>query len=245
MQSFAQQLPVRLKVGTYNVGHFNQGELGGFQGRHSEAEALKWKAWVGAQALDIFGVQEWNEGFDKDSTMNAAEHILKPYYDHVYLGDRRTWIYNGIATHYKLANIRIKYWAGDYYALMGDLNLGGKTITVISTHIPWQQKWHADALDLFVAELKKHEYFICLGDMNAKDEEQLRFRKEGFNIANGGHQGWFVTAATGKVMNRAENLHIDNILTSRNIKIMNVAAPYTGLNDQDHLPVTADLIITD
>ena len=33
-----------------------------------------------------------------------------------------------------------------------------------------------------------------MGDMNALDATQLRFVEEGFNIANGGYQGFFVTA---------------------------------------------------
>ena len=38
--------------------------------------------------------------------------------------------------------------------------------------------------------------------------------------------------------------HIDNIITSENIKIMNINAPLSYLNDFDHLPIIADLIIT-
>lgn len=30
-----------------------------------------------------------------------------------------------------------------------------------------------------------------MGDMNSSDEEQMKFIDEGFNIANGGNQGWF------------------------------------------------------
>lgn len=240
----AQELPIRLKVGTYNVGHFNQGNIGGFQGGQPAAEVMRWRAWIGSQSLDILGVNEWNKGFDKDSTLNAEEQILKPFYNNIYMGDRRTWIYNGIATHYRLTNLRKKYWAGDYYAIMGDLRLGGKTITVISTHIPWQEKWHTAALTMFIAELKKLEYFICLGDMNATDEEQLRFLEAGFNMANGGAQGWFCTVPMAKLQGHKDNLNIDNIICSKNIKIMNVQAPYTGLNDQDHLPVLAEVVIS-
>jgi endonuclease/exonuclease/phosphatase family metal-dependent hydrolase len=115
-------------------------------------------------------------------------------------------------------------------------------------HIPWQKEGHAPALKAFIAELKKYEYFICFGDTNSSDAEILSVRDAGFNIANGGNQGWFVTAA-GDVrrngMIDGKDKHIDNIITSKNIKIMNVSAPYTTLNDMDHLPIIADVIITD
>lgn len=239
------QNPVKLRVGTYNVGHFNQGSLGGFQGKHVKHELLRWKEWIGRQSMDFFIVNEWNKGFDKDSTLNAEDELLKPYYENIYFGDQNTWIYNGIATNYKLTNIRQKYWYGDYYAIIGDLVIGKKTITLMSTHIPWQKDWHVPALDMILAEMKKYKYLVCMGDMNAFDDEQLRFQSEGFNIANGGNQGWFFTAPTGKAMGKKDGINIDNIITSKNIKIMNVSAPFTGLNDLDHLPVLADIVITE
>jgi endonuclease/exonuclease/phosphatase family metal-dependent hydrolase len=114
-------------------------------------------------------------------------------------------------------------------------------------HIPWSKEGHAPALDSLMADLKKYEYFICFGDTNAKDAEILRFQDAGFNIANGGYLGWFATAASGlnqSLMKDGPDKHIDNIITSKNIKIMNVSAPHTGLNDLDHLPIIADVIIT-
>lgn len=236
--------PIKLRVATYNVGHFNQGELGGFQGRHANPEMLKWKAWIGEQSIDILGLNEWNKHFDKDSVFNAEENILSGYYNNIYFGDQNTWIYNGIATNYTLTNLRQKYSHGDYYALLGDLKIGDITVTVISTHIPWQKQWHTSALESLISDLKQYEYFICLGDINAIDEEQLNFKKAGFNIANGGNQGWFCTAPSGELAGKKDGIHIDNIITSKNIKIMKVSAPFTGLNDQDHLPVISDIIIT-
>ncbi len=117
-------LPLRLKVGTYNVGHFNQGRLGGFQWTDKPttvtAELNNWRKWIGEQSLDILGVNEWNRYFDKDSTYKAEDELLAPYYSNVYFGDENTWIYNGIATNYKLENIRQETSHGDYYAVMGD-----------------------------------------------------------------------------------------------------------------------------
>ena len=249
---FAQSrdnIPLKLRVSSYNIGHFNQGRLGGFQGEGKmvQAELQNWKNWIGKESIDILSVNEWNKYFDKDSTYLAQEHILEPYYNNIYFGKETRWIYNGIATNYTLENIRQVKWAGDYYALLGDLVIGEKTITVISAHIPWQKDWHKPSMDSLIAELKKYEYFICLGDINAFDEGQLRFLQAGFNMANGGNMGWFGTAAaTNLAAGRkgGANTNIDNIITSKNIKIMNVSAPLTGLNDLDHLPIIADVVVT-
>src|SRR5690606_9503092 len=242
-------IPLKLRVSTYNIGHFNQGRLGGFQGEGKivEAELQNWKNWIGKESIDIFTVQEWNKFFDRDSTYLAKEHLLEPYYNNIHFGKENRWVYNGIATNYPLKNIRQVKWSGDYYALLGDLVIGEKTITILSTHIPWQKDWHKPSLDSLISELKKHEYFICLGDINAFDEGQQKFLQAGFNMANGGHMGWFPTAAaTNLAAGRkgGANTNIDNIITSKNIKIMNVSTPLTGLNDLDHLPIIADVVVT-
>lgn len=256
------ETPVKFRVGTYNVGHFNQGMKGGLEvrgknfypadktvtGKYIQQEMQAWRKWIGEQGLDFFGVQEWNRYFDQDSTFIAEKELLQPYYNNIYFGDEHPWIYNGIAINYRLTNLRQKYWFNDYYALIGDLKVGNKTIQVISTHIPWQVKGHAPALDSIMLELKKFRYFFMFLDTNSTDAEILRFQAEGFNIANGGNQGWFATASGGVSlvgMKDGVNKHIDNIITSKNIKIMNVSGPHTGLNDMDHLPLVADLVVTE
>lgn len=257
----ADKAPLKLRVGTFNVGHFNQGIKGGLEirgkgaypnnktvtGKYVLGQMLGWRKWIGAQSLDIFAVEEWNYYFDQDSTFKATDELLKPYYNNIHFGTQNTWIYNGIATNYQLTNIREKHWSGEYYALIGDIKIGETTLTFISTHIPWQKQTHAPALQALLQELKKYPYFICCGDMNASDKDQLLFKQAGFNIANGGNMGWFPTtpgALARMGMLDGANRHIDQIVTSPNIKIMNVSAPHTGLNDEDHLPILADLVVT-
>lgn len=252
--------PLKLRVASYNVGHFNQGLAGGFRfmGGSSakkdertgmaKRQVAAWRQWISEQSLDVIGFQEWNRHFDVDSAFNAQDELLNPFYNNVYLGKEHTWIYNGIATNYKLTNLRTKYTKGDYYALIGDLKIGNKVITVISTHIPWQKDWHTPALKAFIEDLKQYESFICFGDMNSPDDDQMLFREAGFNMANGGYQGWFGTASGSLISEGRQgkaDKNIDNIVTSKNIKIMNVSAPRTGVNDFDHLPVIADIIITE
>src|SRR5690606_2649215 len=142
------------------IGHFNQGSLGGFQGggKLAKAELQNWKNWIGRESIDFLIVNEWNKYFDKDSAYIAEDALLKPFYSNIHFGKETRWIYNGIATNYKLTNLRQVDWAGDYYALLGDLVIGEKTITIVSTHIPWQKEWHSSSLDSLIAELKKYEY---------------------------------------------------------------------------------------
>jgi endonuclease/exonuclease/phosphatase family metal-dependent hydrolase len=239
------KLPLRLYIGTYNVGHFNQGKVGGYQGDEVKEELMRWKNWIGAQKFDIFVVNEWNNCFDKDSVYDAKKELLKPFFENLYFGKTFKYINNGICTNFELTNIRTVTWSRhDYYAILGDWKVGGITVTIMSTHVPWQEEHHEPSFAMQLEEMKKYKYLICCGDMNASDKNQLRFTEAGFNAAQGDREGWHCTAAGGRERGRTHNLNIDNIVTTKNIRIMNISAPETGLNDHDHFPLTADLIIT-
>ncbi len=242
----ADGIPLKLRVGTYNVGHFNQGKLGGYQGEDVQEEMERWRTWIGQQSMDIFMITEWNNGFDKDSTLNATEALLKPFYNNIYFGKANTWIYNGIATNLELKNLRqVDLTHKEYYAIVGDLQIREKIITIMSVHIPWQECCHESSVDALISEMQKYEYVICGGDMNAPNKNQRKFYDAGFNIANGGHEGWHCTAAKRCDNDDAfETRNIDNIITSKNIKIMNVSAPHTALSNEDHWPILADVVVT-
>lgn len=241
-------LPLKLRVGTYNVGHFNQGEPGGYSGKQIEAEMQQWRKWIGQQSLDIFFMSEWNSTFDQNKTLNATHELLKPFYNNIAFGEEFTWIHNGIATNYQLTNVRqIDLTHKEYYALAADLILGNKTITLMSVHVPWQECCHESSLQMLIDEMKKYEYVICAGDINASNKNQLRFVSEGFNMANGGNEGWFCTWAKDcdKEDKEKYNASLDNIITSKNIKIFNVSAPQNTMTDRDHWPIVADIVITE
>jgi endonuclease/exonuclease/phosphatase family metal-dependent hydrolase len=236
--------PLKIRVGTYNVGHFNQGKLGGYQESDAQQAAKRWRAWIKQQSLDIFFVNEWDVHFDKAGTMNATELLLEPIYSDVLFGKKNKWIYNGIATNLKLSNLRqVALTHKQYYATLADWNCGNAVITLMSVHVPWQECCHETSIDALIAELKKHKYVICGGDLNAPDRNVLKIKAAGFNVANGGDEGWFCTAAA-RCGTTTNDVHIDNIITTKNIKLSKVAAPNTGLNDLDHLPIMADATIT-
>src|SRR5690606_18286567 len=137
---------------------------------------------------------------------------------------------HGNATKYSARNGWPGGLDGGLYAINGGITVGEKLLSGNSTQGPWQKEWHDRSLEKLIGELKKYEYFICMGDINAKDENQLKFVEAGFNMANGGHLGWFSTSASAltKTGRTGEpNTNIDNIITSPNIKIFNVSSPKT------------------
>ncbi len=235
--------PLAIRVGTYNVGHFNQGSLGGYQESDPQTAAERWRQWIQRQSFDVFFVQEWNQYFDKDGVIQAAQTLLRPIHDHLVFGQMNTWIYNGIAARHPLSNPRqVPLTHAEYYAILADWQVEDVTITLMSVHVPWQSCCHESSIDALIAELKKHEYVICGGDLNAPDRNILKIKAAGFNVANGGDEGWFCTAAA-RCGTATADVNIDNLVTSTNITIRNVSAALTGLGDRDHLPLRADLVI--
>lgn len=224
-----------VRIGTYNVGHFNDGKLGGYQGEDVLSYMQKWKKWIQEQKLDILSLNEWSLYFDKSNTVNATDSLLAPFYKNIYFGIRDAWIYNGICTNYEVdehSHKQIKWNKTNYYAIFEDVFIEDKRVTIIATHLPWQAT-HQKAMEELIEELKQYEYFICFGDMNATDEEQTAFTNYGFNIANGGSYGFFKTYEGEK------HIHLDNIVTSNNIEILEVISPNPNLSKGDHFPLEA------
>lgn len=235
--------PVTIRVGTFNVGHFNQGKLGGYQEADVDAAVQRWRDWIKAQALDFFFVNEWNFHFDRARTREATDHLLKPLYNQVVFGPQHTWIYNGIATNYRITKTgEVPLTHKDYYAVCAEWPVRGVKVTLMSVHVPWQKEAHDTSIDALIAEMQRHPYLICCGDLNTPDRNVLKLKAAGFNVANGGAEGWFCTAAS-KCGQATDRVHIDNIITSPNLDIRKVSAPRTGLNDLDHLPVLAEVVL--
>ncbi len=230
-----------LKACAFNTGHFNQGELGGYQGRNVLDTLSIWKDWVCKQGCDIFFLQEWNMYFDKDSAYNAQREILDPYYKNILWGDNNTYIHNGICTNLPLENKRIEHLSTDYYALVADVEIADQKVSLISVHLNWQEEHHMNDLNQFIEFLSGFDSFIAGGDMNASQAEQLLFKQAGFNIANGGDAGFICTWPMGAV--KATNYCIDNIVTSTNIEIRHPHSVITNVNDQDHFPILAEIVI--
>ena len=68
--------PIKLRVGTYNVGYFNQGKLGGYQGEDVSEELQRWHKWISEQSMDIFSLVEWNSAFDKDGKIPVIADLI-------------------------------------------------------------------------------------------------------------------------------------------------------------------------
>ena len=231
-----------LKVASFNTGHFNMGDLGGYQGDSVIGTLSLWRDWISKQQCEILFVQEWNVFFDKDSVYTAQKELLDPFYKHVVWGELNTWIHNGICTNFPIQGKQVKKLSGDYYAVVTSADIAGKQVALISVHLNWNVNYHMLDLTQFIEFLQGFEYFIAGGDMNASQAGQLLFKTAGFNMANGGDYG-FISTSPGGTSKVSDRCCLDNIITSANIEIRHPYSSITNVNDQDHLPILAEVVI--
>jgi len=239
-KAWSQQVS-HLKVGTWNVGHFNSGKLGGYQGTDAIAGVAQWQRFIETNKPDIFCVQEWNTYFDKDSSIVACDRLATPFYQSIWLYQPlySRWILNGIFTNYPVdesSRYTIGLAQDVYYVMSQTITIDGHKLDVLCGHIPWNSKYHAEALRLLKEELRRHKIFIFMADTNSLQEEQLLFRtEEGYHTANPIDSTWILTTADGK--------YYDNIIASSNITFDRVSSSASGLYEGDHFPVFCDITI--
>ena len=233
-----------LKVASFNTGHFNMGALGGYQGTKVEETLSHWRDWISGQQFDILFLQEWNLFFDKNRKYTAQTELLDPFYEYIFWGDLQDWVLNGICTNLTARDAQVKYFHGYYYAVVAYTNFSGKTVALISAHLSRDIHLHKSDIQQFIEFLGTFDCFVAGGDLNATQEDHLLFKDAGYHIANGGINGFFKTfPGYDPVSDTYNNSYADNIITSADIEIRNPFTITTNLNDHDHLPVIAEVVI--
>jgi len=90
--------------------------------------------------------------------------------------------------------------------------------------------------------MNEEEHVILMGDFNAYSVSEFEFfQKAGYRIANGGEFGTFDTWTNFDKPSSWKNRAIDNIIVSRDIRILNVSVDRRDLSD--HSMLIADLVL--
>lgn len=123
------------------------------------------------------------------------------------------------------------------------LEVDGQKVSIYNTHLSVESaQIRQDQMHELVNLIKadSNPYKICVGDFNTvySTEEWYPFLDE-FNLANGQDEVWLDTynGTEGNVTSRV----LDNIITTRNIRISNVQMVETSLSD--HNLLYADLVL--
>lgn len=212
---------------------------------------------------DLCGMQEWNNTI---GTIQSSV-LMDEFFDDT----ESSYVYPvqtaalTMGSKYELTDFQLVQYvnqsSGDSrYYQKAYVNIDGKRICFVNTHLGTSSIRNAQFLELLSA-LENEDYFVCFGDFNFRIEEagdseynlsiQLALNK-GFNSAQNadeilltGYHGETVATSTSSVA-------LDNIITSSNIDISDVAIDTLKFTDGlcvaneiiiDHVPIVATLTI--
>lgn len=237
-----------ITITTWNVGLFKDGTH-----RPTEAEApgqiANFLRTIGKCNADIINMQEYAYYVDSNNTYPSM-HLIDfkyPYTRH-YTGSGAT----KTGSKYETSEItKIIFNSGSnrecYYC---DINVKGKTITVINAHLSIERDpsahRNADIAQL-IEFMNTRDYVILTGDFNvASDAEFDAFKSAGYTLCNGGVFGWFDTWPVWANMWEGFTTdwpcyHLDNIIVTSNIIPQYVECVESKISD--HAPLLAVLKI--
>lgn len=247
----AYKKSISLKVCSFNVGIWTDGKSSHARvdDENVETEAIKLRRFLGNENFDFLLCEEATHEFDKSYKINAYDYCFKnnlPYgwctSDRSVSVQARQFLLTG---KYKLNNVTYHDYvnASTRGYVTFTSTIMGREITFINCHLSsgysaddeMRSKERAELIQV----LKNCEYGVLMGDFNARSIDDFNDFSE-FNVANHGYYGDFKTwPAANEIDLGWPNGCIDNIITTKSIKITNVLMGEIAMSD--HKPLIAEL----
>ena len=245
----------RLRIASWNIGHFALGtnyDTAITAGTYPTMSA-KWRDKINSLNADILCCCEYNTNIvNSTSTANRvlAQRTVFSLYKYAMVGSKPS------ATSYMQTAIFSQFLTRCYgeftyknvvqvgrYAAATVVNLGGRDVVIVSTHLDWDQGEHgAEYRATQMAQLKSmfsnYPYVVICADWNViSSDEYATFTDDGWKAANVGYMGVINTHPAGD----SPSGPIDNIICKGvNIKQVGI------INDaelSDHCCIWADIVI--
>ena len=239
---------IKLKIMTYNVQWFT--------GINSQLDMQK--QIVNKYHANIIGLQE----LTTTGRINSVGRKALAGYDNLYLSKHKNFL--GIASVYPLKNVRSHEFTfqdpedmaryGETRSYMtGSLEVGGKTITIINTHLCYlTSSVKYKQMNQIFRRAQKSPSVIITGDFNCFDDDSQMFNKfidAGYNLANCAAKitkTWTDKTSVRRLSQMT--FPTDNVITSGDIEIKKVVFDKTKLSYPngfmiDHIPIIVTLCI--
>lgn len=223
-----------LTVGTWNI-------------KRGDGKLLNQGRLIFDQQPDILGVQEAYQKLNaKDIVDNLASlktremshNVLSPTIDYSDGGEYG----NGLISRYDMTNIEtFPLDSGSYEKRLlqkAVMTIGDKTVSFYNTHFSYNSKAIRDkqfAEVVRIMNADKNKYKILTGDFNAKFSEFSVFNKK-YKVVNTNETKYYDYSR-----NEIDYSELDNIIVTKNIKVVNSRIVVTPFSD--HYPVFAYLIL--
>ena len=241
--------PLPLKICSFNVGLWTDGKSSNARvdDANVESEAIKLRRFLGDENFDFLLCEEATHEFDKSYKINAYSYCFKNNLSYGWTTSDKSVSIQArqflLTGKYKLKNVTYHNYENastrGYVTFTSEL--ADREITFINCHLSsgysaddeMRAKERAELIQI----LKKCEYGVLMGDFNARSIDDFNDFSE-FNVANHGYYGDFKTWPGAGVTDHGwPNGCIDNIITTKSIKIINVLMGEIDMSD--HKPLIA------
>lgn len=241
--------PLPLKICSFNVGLWTDGKSSNARvdDANVESEAIKLRRFLGDENFDFLLCEEATHEFDKSYKINAYSYCFKNNLSYGWTTSDKSVSIQArqflLTGKYKLKNVTYHNYenASTRGYVTFTAELADREITFINCHLSsgysdddeMRAKERAELIQI----LKKCEYGVLMGDFNARSIDDFNDFSE-FNVANHGYYGDFKTWPGAGVTDHGwPNGCIDNIITTKSIKIINVLMGEIDMSD--HKPLIA------
>lgn len=257
----------RIKVCTYNIGHFSYGvDPYGMPSDIYDTKLKNWFKFFGGNMFDVCGVQEDYKYLDRSDTVLSEDNFWSKLFKYnAYRYNQNGFGWESLRSRYTIHNAGIFQTTVDGTIRTyrcGDIYVNGKDIFLLSVHLyPSQESdgptVRAEEFAQIANLLATKEYFIVFGDFNTMSTSEWDTALNDSqgnkicNMANGGLYGWKWTYSNNPAdysdydnPTGTKVWCLDNILTSKNIQIeyADVINCYSQTTS-DHIPLFASLLI--
>ena len=248
--------PVHVRVGTYNIGHYHEGQQ---HPAGTPEAAANFRNAIADMGVSLLGINENDDYFDADSTQTPREMVFAnwKYYN---VGPLQTYSCNGFASDYELLNVgKIEFPQTTRYAWYADVIIGGKSVHIVSAHLDFNDiTKRREQIVALITHCNEYERCVIMGDFNpfnytanaynddGQDEavweaDYKIWTDAGYKLANDGYLGKLATIVTTAV-HGWQGMPCDNIIVTSNIEVRQIGMISMDYM-HDHRPIWADLVI--
>lgn len=241
----------RLRILTYNIGHFSGGvsQDSSITANDYETKKTAFRALVNSVGADFCGVEEYSAVFYDTHT---ARDVVFPNYKTYNIGVQRKYSCNALFSNLTLDSVQTKEYdanvnpdppmsstpgpATNYYYLHATTKLLELPVDIIVTHLAFNgSTLVADQMQELITKFADHDHVIIMGDFNASNSERYElFTEAGYQCANHGYLGDLPTDRRGSNA-------LDNIIV-KGFEIVHAEMISSDLSD--HNPLVCDLSIS-
>lgn len=251
-----EKAPGSLRIMQWNIGHFSMGKSPNSKVT-DELFNVRCESFLDVfskEDADIIALCEYSMFFadTKNHPQCHTDTLLLKDHPYVYLGNDgniRNYSFNTIFSRIDLSsNVTLEYdsnknaritsssiiFPSDYYYIRSSIELDGKGITLVATHLAFDlnnPEIATNQIKELIEVLKEEDYVILCGDFNTEDKSDYDlFIQAGYSLANKGDIATYPTNNPYKPL--------DNIVV-KGLHISNVHITPTFLSD--HFPIVCDV----